>query len=301
MSQPRQPNPGMEEKNGPLVEVGAGLVEGPKMWTPIWDFQGPPPGGTGTAPLREEAAPPTTMESPPKATEPVVDVGGSSTGVAGVTGAPTQLLLGPLVPVGEEWVEGAAEITAHLLALATTMIPRAKGAVAGTVRIGPSITQPGPGTEVKPAVRVQSMRKSPREGGREVQRLAVRVVQVTLVIQTRRTTRNPILRMALIMPPPLAAATCHLRHPEVPRPGSSPPGVCPLGGEEVEVVEVETSTEVVAMLEDHQGDTELDPAQPLMVGPPSQQAQPESSKARLKPLGPKTWAGGGMEERRKTR
>lgn len=69
----------------------------------------------------------------------------------------------------------------------------------------------------------------------------------------------------------------------------------------MEVVEAETSTEVVAMLEDHLGDTGLDPAQPLMVGPPSQQPQPESSKARLKPLGPKTWAGEEMEERRKTR
>lgn len=241
------------------------------------------------------------MESLPKATEPVVDEGGSSMGVVVATAAPTQPLLGPLVQVGAEWVAGAAETTAHLLAVATTMSLRARGVLAGTVRIGPSITQPGPGTEVKPAVRVQSMRKSPREGGREVPRLAVRVVQVTLVTQTRKTTRNLIPRMALIIPPPLAAATCHLHHREVPRPGSSPPGVCPLGGEEVEVVPEETSTEVVAILGGHLWDTELDPVQLLMVGPPSHQPQPESSKARHKALGPKTWAEEEMEERRKTR
>lgn len=250
--------------------------------------------------MREEGAPPTTMESPAKAAEPVADEGESSTGAAVVTAAPTRLLLGPLVAVGAEWVAGAAEITVHLLAVATTMSPRARGAVAGTVRIGRSITQPGPGTEVKPAVRVQSMRKSPREGGREVQRLAVRVVQVTLVTPTRKTTRNPTPRMALIMPTRLAA-TCHLHHPEVPRLGSSLPGVCPLGGAEVEVVEEETSTEVVAMSEDHLGDTGLDPAQPLTVGPPSHRPQPESSKARHRPLDPKTLAGEETEERRKTR
>lgn len=253
--------------------------------------------------MREEWAPPTTMESPPKAADPVADEGESSTGAGVVTAAPSRLLLGPLVAVGAEWVAGAAETTVHLLAVATTMSPRPRGAVAvaGTVRIGPSITRPGRGTEVKPAVRVQSMRKSPREGERGVQRLAVRVVQVTLVTQTRKTTRNPTPRMALIMPTPLVVATCHLHHPEAPKPGSSPPGVCPLGGAGVEVVEEETAIEVVAMLEDHLGDTGLDPAQPLTVGPPSHQPQPENSKARHKPLGPKTLAGEEMEERRKTR
>ncbi len=254
--------------------------------------------------MREEATPPTTMESPPKAAEPVVDEGESSTGVAVVTAALTRLLLGPAVAVGAEWVAGAAETTAHLLLGATTMSLKARGAVAAVadmVRIGPSITQPGPGTEVKPGVRVQSMRKSPREGGREVQRLAVRVVQVTLVTQTRTTTRNPTPRTAPIMPTPLAAAPCHLHHTEVPKPGSLPPGVCPQGGVGVEVVEEETCTEVVATLEEHLGDIVLDPAQPLTVGPPSHQPQPESSKARHKHLGPKTWAGEEMEERRRTR
>lgn len=181
------------------------------------------------------------------------------------------------------------------------MNQRVRGVVADMVRIGPSITQPGLGTGVKPAVRVQSMRKYPRGGAREVQRLAVRVVRVTLLTQTRKTTRNLTPRMALIMPTPLAAAICHLHQPEVPRPGCSPPGVCPLGGAGVEVVEEETSTEVVVMLEDRLGATELDPAQPLTVGPPSHQPLLENSKARHKPLDQKTWAGEEMEERRKTR
>lgn len=292
----------MEEKNDPQEEGQEDQVEGPKMETPLLqDFQGPPPGGTGTAPLREEAALPITMESLPKGADPVVDEGESSLGVAVVTVAPTRPLLGPVVAIGAEWGAGVAETSAHLLLVATTMSPRARGAVAGMVRIGPSITRPGPGTEVKPAVRVQSMRKSPREGGREVQRLAVRVVQVTPVTRTRMRTRNPTPRTALVMPTPLAAATWHLHHPEVPRPGSSPPGVCLLEEEGVEVVEEETSTGVVAMLEEHLEVTGLDPTQPLMVDPPSHQPQAESSKAHHKALGPKTWAGEEMEERRKTR
>lgn len=298
----RQPNPGTAVKNDPQEEVGEGQVEGPKMSTTLLrDFQGPLQEGTETAHLREEAAPPTTMESLPKAAEPVADEGGSSTGVDVVTGVPTRPALRLLVAVGAEWVAGAAETTAHLLVVATTRSPRVRELAAGMVRIGPSITQPGPGTEAKPAVRVQSMKKSPRDGGREVQRPAVRVVQVTLVTQTRKTTRNPTSRMALIMPTPLAAAPCHLHHPGVPRPGSSPPGVCPLGGAGVEVVEEETSTGVVAMLEEHLGDTGLDPAQALTEGLPSHQRQPGNSKARHNPLGPKTLAGEEMVERRRKR
>lgn len=251
--------------------------------------------------MREAAAPPTTMESLPKAAEPVAAEGESSSGVGVVTVAHTRLLLDPAVAVGAEWVAGAAETTAHLLAVATIMSLKVREEVAGMVRIAPSITQPGPGTEVKPAVRGQSMRKSPREGGREVQRLAVRAVQATLVTQTRTTSRNPTPRMALIMPPPLAVLPCQLHHPEAPRPGSSPPGVCPLEGAEVEVVEEETSTEVVAMLEEHLEDTGWGLAQPLTVDPPSHQHQAESIKARCKRLGPKTRAGEEMEERRKTR
>lgn len=292
----------MEEKNVPQEQVGEGQVEGPKMWTALpQDFQAPRPGGTGTAPLREEAVPPTIMESLQKEAEPVVDEGESSSDVDVVTVALTRPLLGPLVAVGVEWVVGVVETTAHLLLVATTMSLRVREAVDGMVRIGPSITQQGRGTEVKPAVRVQSMRKSPREGGREVQRLAVRVVQVTLVTQTRMTTRNPTPKMALIIPTPLAVAPCHLHPPEVPRPGSSPPGVCPQGGAGVEEVEVEMSTGVVGMLEEHLEDIVLDPAQPLTVDPPSPHPQAESSKANHKPLGQRTWAGEEMEERRKTR
>lgn len=136
--------------------------------------------------MREEGAPPTNMEFLPKAAELVADEG-SSMGAAVVTVAPLRLLPAPLVPVEAEWLEGAAETTGHLLAVAITTSPRVRGPVAGMVRIGPSITQPGPGTEVKRAVRVQSMRKSLREGEKEVRRLAVRVVQVTVVPQTRKT------------------------------------------------------------------------------------------------------------------
>lgn len=296
MSQLRQPNPGMEEKNDPQEQVGEGQVEGPKMQTTLLL-----PGGTGTVPLREEAVPPTIMESLQKVAEPVVGEGESSSGVDEVTVALTRPLQGQLVAVGVEWVAGVAETTAHLLLVATTMSPRAREAVEGMVRIGPSITRPGRGTGVKPAVRVQSMRKSPREGGREVQRLAARVVRVTLVTQTRMTTRNPTPKMALIIPTPLAVVPCHLHPPEVPRPGSSPRGVCPLGGAGVEVVEGETSTGVVAVLEEHLEDIVLDLAQPLTVDPPSPQPRAESSKARHKPLGRRTWAEEEMEERRKTR
>lgn len=243
------------------------------------------------------------MESLPKVAEPVVDEGESSLGVAVVSVVPTrpQPLPVPLVAVGAEWVAGVAETTARLLQVATTMSLKVKAAVAGMVRIAPNITQPGPGTVVKPAVKVQSMRRSPRGGGRGVQRLAVRVVQVTLVTPTRMTTRNPTPRMALITPTPLAQVPYHLHHPEDPRPGSSPPGVCPLGGAGVEEVEEETCTEAVAMLEDHLEDIELDPALPLTVVPPSHPPQAENNKARHKPLGPKTWAGVEMEGRRKTR
>lgn len=241
------------------------------------------------------------MESLPKAAEPVVAEAESSSGVVEVIVAHTRLLLDPVVAVGAEWVAGVAETTARLLAAATIMSLKVREEVAGMVRIAPSITRPGPGTEVKPAVRGQSMRKSPREGGREDQRLAVRVVQATLATQTRTTSRNPTPRMALIMPTPLAAPPCQLQHPEVPRPGSSPPGVCLLDGAEVEVVEEETSTEVVAMLEEHPEDTGWGLAQPLTVDPPSHQHQAESIKARRKRLGPKIRAGEEMEERRRTR
>lgn len=251
-------------------------------------FQGPPPGGTETDPLKEEATPPTTTESPPKAAELVEEEGESSTGVAVVTGAPTRPVLDLLVAAGAEWVVGVVETTAHQLVVDTIRNLRAMEVVAGMVRIGLSITQPGPETAVKPAVRAQSMKKSPRGGGREAQRLAARVVQVTSVIQTKKTTRNPTPRMALITPTPLAAETFRLHHLEVPRPASSPPGVCPLGGAGVGEVEEETSTGVVAIWEDQLVDTGLDPTQSLTVGPPNHQLQPGNSKVLHKPLGPKT-------------
>lgn len=244
MSQARQPNPGMEEKNDPQEEVGEGQVEGPKMEMPLrLDFQGLPPGGTGTAPLKEVATPPTTMESLPKVAEPVVEEEESSLDVAVVTVAPTQPPLGPAGAVEAEWAAGVAETTAHLLLAATTMSPRARVAAAGMVRIARSITLPEPGTEVRLAVKVQNTRKSPKGGGRGDQRPAVRVVQVTLVTPTRMTTRNPTPRTARIMPTLLAV----LHHPEAPRPESSLQGVCPQGEAGVEVVEVETSTGVVVM------------------------------------------------------
>ncbi|KAI4818065.1 hypothetical protein KUCAC02_011430 [Chaenocephalus aceratus] len=104
---------------------------------------------------------------------------------------------------------------------------KGEGEGVGTVRIGPSITRPEPGTAVKPEARALSTRKSPREGGREAQRPGVRAVQVTSAPLTRTNTRNPA-RMALTTPMPPAALTCHLHHPEDPRPGGGnvggPPG-----------------------------------------------------------------------------
>lgn len=216
-----------------------------------------------------------------------------------VTGAPTHLALGPLVAAVAEWVAEAAETTVHLSVAATTRRLRVRGLAAGMARIGPSITRPGPGTEVKPAARVRSMKKSPRDGGREVQRPAVRVVPVTSVIQTRRTTRNPTPRMALTTPTPLAP--CHLHRPEAPRPGSSHPGVSPRGGAGAEAAEEETSIGAVAMLEDHLGDIELDPTLAPMVDLPSHQPHRGNSRARHKALGPKTWAGEGTVQRKRTR
>lgn len=178
------------------------------------------------------------------------------------------------------------------------MSPRVKEAVAGKARTDPSITLPGPGIGVKPAVRGLSTRKSPKEEGRGVQRLGARVVPVTLVTQIKMTTRNLTPRTA---PTPLAATTCHLHHPEVHRPGFSPPEVCPQGGEEGVVVVEETSTEAVVMWEDHLEDTGLDPTLPPTVDPQRHQPQPGSSTARRKLPGLKTWVGEEMEERRKTR
>lgn len=184
------------------------------------------------------------MEFPPKVADPVVGAVGSSTDAGVDTVAHIQPLLGPLVEAGEEWVAGAAEITAHLLLVDITMSPKARGAVADMARSALNITQRGPGTEVKPAVRVQSTRRSPNGGGRGAQRLAVRVVPVTSVTQTKMTPRNPTPRTA---PTPPAVAQCHQHHPEVPKPGFSPPEVCPQGGDGVEEVEEETCTGAVEM------------------------------------------------------
>lgn len=239
------------------------------------------------------------MEFPPKVVGPVVDEGESSMDGGVGTVAPIQPLPGLLVEAGEEWEAGAAEITVHLWLVDTTMNPKVREAEADMVRSALSITQPGPGTEVKPAVKVQSMRRSPNGGGRGAQRLAVRVVPVTSVTQTKMTTRNPTPRTA---PTPPAVVQCHLRHPEVHRPGFSPPEVCPLGGDGAEGVEVETCTGVVQMLEDHLEDTELDPTQPLIMGRPQRhQPPPESSMAHHKRLGLKTWGGEETEERKKKR
>lgn len=241
------------------------------------------------------------MEFLPKVVGLVVDEEGSSMDAGVDTVAPIQPLLVPLVEVGEEWEAGAAEITAHLWLVDTTMSPKAREeeVVADMARSALSITQPGPGTGVKPAVRVQSTRKSPNGGGRGAQRLAVRVVPVTSVTQTKMTTRNPTPRT---VPTPPAVAQCHLHHPEVPRPGFSPPEVCPLEGDGVEVVEEETCTGAVQMLEDHLEDTGLDPTQPHIMGGPQKHQPPlESSTAHHKHLGLKTWGGEEMEERRKKR
>lgn len=300
MSQPRQSN-GMEEKNDPLEQGEEVQVEGPKKEMPPQQCQGLPPGRTEIAPLREEATLPIITESLPKVAEQVVDGEASTLGEAVVTVAPIQPLLGPAVEVEAEWGAGVAETSARLLLGATTMRPRVRAAVAGTDRIELTITRPGPGTEVKPAVRVQSMRKSPRGGGKEVQRLAARVVQATLVSRTRRRTRNLTPRMALNMATPPAVGKCHLHHPEVLRLVFSPPEACPLVEEGAEVVEEETSTGVVATLEARLEETGSDPAQALTLDPPSHQPLAESNKVHHKARVIKIWAGVEMEERRKTR
>lgn len=301
-SPPRQPNPGMEAKNGPQVEEEEeeDQVEDPKMETPT-HLASQGPGGTETAPLTEEETPPTTTESQPKATEPAGDEGGSSTGVAVVTGAPTRPAPDLLVAAGAEWAAGVAETTEHRSVEATIRNPRLMELEAGTVRTGLSITRPGPETAVKPAARVQSTKKSPRGGGRGAQRPAVRAEAVIWGIQTKKTTRSPTPRTALRTPTPLPPQTSHLHHLEAPRPGSSPPGVCPPGGAGVGEVEEETSTGAVATWEDQLEDTGLDPTQCLTVGPPSPQLQPGNSKVLLRALGPKTRVGEGTQERRRTR
>lgn len=277
-----------------------GEVEGSKREMPHPDFQGPLPGRTGIVPLKGEATPPITMEVLLKVAEPAVDEGENSLGVGVVIVGPIRQLLCPVVGVVAEWGAGVAKTSVYLLLLATKMSQREMESVADMDRIGPSTTQPGLETEVKLAVRVQSMRKSLREEGREVQRLAVRVVEVTLVIQTRRRTRNPTPRMALNIPTPLVP--CHLHHPELPRSGYLPPEVYLLEEEGVEALEEEeTPIGVTPMLEEHLGVTGLDPTQLLMVDPPSHLPQTESSKVFHKALGPKTLAKWVMEERRKTR
>lgn len=230
-----------------------------------------------------------------------MDEVGSFTGVAVVTGAPTRPALGLVVAVGAEWGAGVAETTARLWLVVITRSQRVRGLEAGTVKTGPSTTPPEPGTEVKPAVRVRSMKKSPKEGGRGAQRLAVRVVQVTSVTQTRKTTRNPTPRTAPITPTPPAAATFHLHHPEVHRPGSSPPGAYPQGGAGVEAAEEETCTGVVETLEEPVEDTESDPAPLPTAAPPSSRHRCGSSKPRHNPPGPKTRTGGETAARRRTR
>lgn len=288
----------MGEKNDPIDQAEVGQVEAQKMETQLHqDFQGP--GGTETAPLKEEAATPTTMEFLPKVTEAVEDVGENFSAADVVSAAPTPPVLDPLGAVAVGWEAGVVETTGHQLVVPTTRNPRVKESVAGMVRIDLSITQPEPETVVKPAVRVQSMKKSPREGGREAQRLAVRVVLVTLVPQTKK--KNPIPRMAPIIATPLAVETFHLHHPEVPRLVSSPRGVCHPGGAGVVEVEEETSTGVVAILEVQLGDTGLDLALSLTVGPPNHQRQPGSSKVHHNTPGPKTWVGEETLGKRRTR
>lgn len=260
----------MEEKIGPLVGVAVGQAGGSKMQTSLLQaFQDPRPGGTENALSREEPTTRTTTALPSKAAEAVVDEVESSTGVAVAIGEPTLPVLRQLVLIVGEWVAEVAETIAHPLPVAITRNPRVMDLVAGMFKTGPRTTQPEPEIEVKPGVKAQSMKKSRREGGREVLKLVVRVGPATSVTQTRRKTpRNRTQKESPIMPIP-QAVTFHLCHQEVHRQESSPPGVCPLGGAGVEVVEEEVATGVVAILEEQVGDTGLHPAQSLIVVPPS--------------------------------
>lgn len=150
--------------------------------------------------MKREATSLTTMESPRKAAEPAEEEGENSMGEAVGTGAPTWLVLDPQVEAGAEWVAGVEETTAQQPVVAIIRNPRVKEPVEGMVKIGPSITQPGPETAVKPAVRAQSMKKSPRGGGREALRRAARVEQAMSATRTKKTARNRTPRMALITP-----------------------------------------------------------------------------------------------------
>lgn len=238
----------MEEKKD-LAEEGE--VEGTKREIFILDFQGPLPGGKLIAPLRGDAALPITMECLPKGSEPVEDEGESSLLVDVATVEATQLLLllGRVVRAEEEWGAGVVETFVHLLLVATKMSPGEMGLLLGMDKIALSITRPGLEIEVRLGVRGQNMRKSPREEGSGGLRLAVTVLAVTLVTQTRMRSRNPTPKMALTMSSQLV--TCHLPHQEVPRRGSSRPGVYLPEEEGVEAVEGETSTAEAAMLEWH--------------------------------------------------
>lgn len=289
-----QPNLEMEEKSG----AKEGRVECPKMQTPIHqDFLDRE--GTETAPLNEEEVPPTTMQFLLKV-EAVVDVVESSMDVDVVTVERTQPVLGLLVVVEAEWVEEVEEITAHLLEVAAiNKSPRVKGQVEDTARTDLSITQPGPGTGAKPVVRVQSMRKCPKEEGREVQRLAVKVEQVTLVTQTRKRTKKTTQRMDLIMSTRLATATCLLHQPELLRQGCSLPEVFLQEGAEEEVVEEETLQGPVPILEEPPVDTES--ALPPMAVHLSRLPQTGDSKDHHILLDTEIQAVEDMLERRKTK
>lgn len=296
MNRAKRVNPEMEGKTDLQVEV-----EDPKMWILHQDSQGPLQEGTETVPLKEEAVP-CTMECPPKAAEPVEDEGESFMAVAVVTGAPTQQVQDLLVAVGVEWEAGLEETIAHQLVAAMSRNPKVREqVVADMVRIGLSTTLPEPEIAVKLAVRVQSMKKFPKGEGREDQKLAARVLQVTLATQTKKKARNPTQKMAQIMPTPQAAGIAHLYHPEVPRPVSSRPGECPQEGAEVVEVVGEIFTGVVAIWEELLGGTELDPTQPHMGLPPNHQLQTANSKVRHKPQDRKTLEGEETQQKRRTR
>lgn len=246
-----------------------------------------PPGRSENAPLKEAPASPTTTESPREAAELAADEAGSSTPVVVVIEAPTRPELGPVAAVGAGWVGEVAETTARLRRAVITRSSRARVPVADTARTVPSTTLPAHATAVKPAARARSMRRSPRGGGREAQRPGARVPPVTSASLTRKrlASRKRRQRMALTTSP--AAVLLLPSHPDLPRPGSSLPGVYPPEGAEGEAVEVAAFTGAVAVQEGWQGVTGPERAQPRTAGLQSPRPQPESSRPGRRALAPK--------------
>lgn len=232
-----------------------------------------------------------------------MDGAASTLGVGAATVVPTQPRPGPAAAVEAEWAAGAGETSAPPLQEATTTSPRVRAVApaAGTAKIEPSITRPGPGTGARLAARVRSTRKSPRDDAREARRPAARVAQATSAIRTRKRTRKPTPRTARNTATPAAEGKSPSRRAEAPRLACSRPGVCPLDGGGAEAAVEETSSGAAAILEAHQEGTGSGPTRALTPGRPNRRCRAESSKVHRRAPATRSLAEEGTEARRKTR